>query len=152
CHSPASFSGGTNMKRRKTQLRLERLEDRTVPSGPGDIDWLRQFGSYSNPGPGQDPARSVVADGNVYVVGDIPFAALPGQTSAGDADAYVRKYDASGTELWTRQFGTADDDLANGIAVDGSGVYVTGYTTGALPGQTNAGLDDAYVRKNDADD
>ena len=137
------------MKLSPRRLRLERLEDRAVPSAPGDIDWLRQFGSdLTGSGQGLDPARAVAADGSVYVVGDLPRA-LPGQTSAGGVDAYVRKYDAAGNELWTRQFGTGDTDQAFGIAVNAPGVYVVGVTAGALPGQTTAG-DDVFVRKYDA--
>ena len=52
---------------------------------------------------------------------------------------FVRKYDTDGKELWTRQFGSTSYDYGYGVAVDGSGVYVAGYTTGALPGQTSAG-------------
>src|SRR5262249_60794229 len=71
-------------------------------------------------------------------------------TGAGSGDAFVRKYDFAGNELWTRQFGTADIDLAHGVAVDGSGVYVAGYTYGIFPRQAGAGGVDAFVRKYDA--
>ena len=92
----------------------------------------------------------MAADGNVDVAGDVA-AVLPGQTAAGD-DVFVRKYDAAGNELWTRQFGTAGADIANGITVGASGVYVAGVTEdGAFPGQTYAGgFDDAFVCKFDA--
>ena len=53
---------------------------------------------------------SVDDGGNVYLAG-WTYGALPGQTHAGVRDVFVRKYDGSGTELWTRQFGTADDRL-----------------------------------------
>src|SRR5262249_29976009 len=56
-------------------------------------------------------------------------------------------YDAAGTELWTRQFGTAANDGAPGIAVGASGVYVAGVTFGTFPGQTSAGGSDAFVAK-----
>src|SRR5205085_2866670 len=113
-------------------------------------DWLRQFGSdFQGSGQGPDPARAVAADGSVYVAGDLPRA-LPGQTSAGGIDAYVRKYDAAGNELWTRQFGTGGADCVGAVAVDASGVYVAGYTHGTLPGQSSAGDEDAFVRKYDA--
>ena len=59
---------------------------------------------------------------------------MPGQTAGGGQDAFLRKYDAAGNELWTRQFGTATVDAANGVAVDASGVYVSGYTEGILAG------------------
>ena len=53
---------------------------------------------------------------------------------------------------WTRQFGSASVDYVLGIAVDGTGVYVAGYTSGALPGQTSSGCTDAFVVKLDAVD
>jgi uncharacterized protein (TIGR03437 family) len=61
----------------------------------------------------------------VYVVGTT-YGTLPGQTNAGGEDAFVRKYDWSGNELWTRQFGTSRVDFAGGVAVDSTGVYIGG--------------------------
>src|SRR5205823_600611 len=58
--------------------------------------WTRQFGTAVNDFPG-----GLAADASgVYVAGST-HGTLPGQTSAGDEDAFVRKYDAAGTELWT---------------------------------------------------
>src|SRR2546425_1032036 len=84
----------------------------------------------------------------VYVAG-LTWDALPGQTSAGSGDAFLRKYDASGNVLWTRQFGSSDFDQADNVAVDASGAYVAGVTAGAFPGQTSAGSADAFVIKYD---
>src|SRR5207248_675455 len=72
------------------------------------------------------------------------------QVQLGSEDAYVRKLDFSGNVLWTRQFGSPAFDLAFGLATDPSGVYVTGFTAGALPGQTSAGFFDVFLRKYDA--
>ena len=48
--------------------------------------------------------------------------------------------------------GTSDTDYALGVATDSSGnVYVTGYTSGGLDGNTNAGSIDAFVVKYDSD-
>lgn len=49
--------------------------------------------------------------------------------------------------VWTHQLGTAGFDQANAISVDASGVYVAGQTHDALPGQTSAGSEDAFVVK-----
>jgi len=111
------------------------------------VDWTRQFGSA-----GYDAAAGVSVDtSGVYVAG-LTLGTLPGQTSSGSYDAFVRKYDAAGTEAWTRQFGSAGSDYfqGNGISVGTSGVYVAGQTDGALPGQTHLGDWDAFVRKYDA--
>ena len=50
---------------------------------------------------------------------------------------FVRKYDAGGSEVWTRQFGAASirNDLARAVDADGN-VYVPGELGGLLPGQT----------------
>ena len=106
-----------------------------------------------------DSANGVAIDGagNVYVTGQTE-GALTGQTHLGGGDVFVRKYDADGEEVWTRQFGTPKFDSANDIAVDGAGnVYVAGHTAGALPGQTSLELSDIFppsdifVRKYDTD-
>ncbi len=106
--------------------------------------WTREFGSADN-----DDARGAAVDATgVYVVGSTGRA-LPGQTSAGGLDAFVRKYDVNGTELWTRQFGSAGLDAGYGVAVDATGAYIVGHTNGTLPGQTRVGGYDAFVRKYD---
>src|SRR5439155_574707 len=104
--------------------------------------WTRQFGTADS-----DKAFGVAVDatGNVYVAGET-FGTFAGQTSAGGVDAFVRKYDPNGTEVWTQQFGTADFDKAFGVAVDATfNVYVAGETLGTFAGQTSAGVFDAFV-------
>jgi hypothetical protein len=110
----------------------------------GNVLWTRQFGSGVD-----DRAYGVTTDSTgVYAVG-YTGGTLPGQTSAGKHDIFVRKYDRSGNVVWTRQFGTSDTDAAQEIASDHTGIYVSGGTMGALPGQTSAGTTDAFVRKYD---
>jgi hypothetical protein len=114
-----------------------------------EILWIRQFGTLQ-----WDQAYDVAVDqtGNVYVVGDT-YGVLPGQTKVGERDAFVRKYNGSGNELWTRQFGTGGGGgcLALAVAVDTArNVYIAGAALGALPGQTSTGGWDAFLRKYDA--
>ena len=92
------------------------------------VQWIRQFGSSD-----VDIAYGVAVNSSgVYVVG-YTIATLPGQTSAGSTDAFIRKYDSSGNVVWTRQFGTQGFDQAFAVAVDSTGVYVAGLTNGSLP-------------------
>jgi hypothetical protein len=108
------------------------------------VGWTTQFGTTS-----PDEANGVAIDraGNVFVVGQTS-GALPGQKNAGMIDAFLRRYDASGTEVWTRQFGSAERDIPKGVALDDHGnVYVVGQTFGNLPGQPSAGGWDAFLRK-----
>ena len=116
--------------------------------GPdGTETWTRQFGT-----PRTDLAMAVAVDParHVYVVGQVD-GALPGQSSAGEFDAYVRKYDPDGGAAWTRQFGGPGTDAAAGLVVEpGGDVYVAGWVYGALPGQSPTGQFDAFLRRYDS--
>jgi hypothetical protein len=112
----------------------------------GNEVWTRQFGSEGGEG-----ARGVALTptGNILVVGSTD-GVLPGRTTAGGFDAYVRQYNPAGDELWTQQFGTEADDYGVGVAVGPSGhVSVVGSTDLALPGQNSAGGTDAFLRQFD---
>jgi len=103
-----------------------------------DVDWVRQFGS-----PQADQAKGVYTDSRgTYAAGEI--------TVGTHVDAFVRKYNAQGTLQWTRQFGTdAQPDGAVAVTGDDSGIYVVGYINSALPGQTQLGSVDSFLRKYD---
>lgn len=108
----------------------------------GKLAWTRQFGSTGN-----DIAFGVDIEGTaVYVAGDVA-GALPGQPpyAGGPVDAFVRKYDANGKEIWTRQFGTAGFDRAIRVAADATNVIVVGRAGGALPGAADAFSGSPYV-------
>ena len=106
------------------------------------IEWIRQFGTDSD-----DYAFGVATDSTgIYVVGHTNGEFL-GQSSAGNVDAFVRKYDAGGIEVWTQQFGTDNYDYAQGVAIDSTGIYVVGHTGGVLPYQSYIGGGDAFIMK-----
>jgi hypothetical protein len=112
----------------------------------GTLQWTRQRGS-----PEDESAYGVAVDGSgVYVTG-YTLGDLDGETNAGLHDAFLMKYDSTGTRQWTKLLGTVGDDWANGVAVDGSGyIYVTGPTIGNLDGNNNAGSGDAFLAKYDS--
>jgi hypothetical protein len=90
----------------------------------GSAQWTRQFGA----GTGATSASGVAVDatGAVYVAGWVQ-GVLPGATAGGLGDAFLRKYDVAGAEVWTRQFGGADHDQATTVKVDAAGdVHVAG--------------------------
>lgn len=114
----------------------------------GTEGWTRQFGSGSN-----DWAYGIAVDSqnNVLVAGTTQ-GTVTGQTTVGSNDAFVRKYDSSGTEIWTHQFGTSDIDRGYAVAADADdNVFVAGSTRGVFTEQTIEGGDDVFLRKYDSD-
>jgi hypothetical protein len=112
----------------------------------GEAVWTRQFG-----GPFVDVARAVAVGplGEVYVAADSTPVPYSGSCN-GPYDAVVRKFDLDGNELWVRSIGTPSSDGPGGLAVDSEGnIWVGGWTSAALEGQTSLGLQDVWVRKYD---
>jgi len=110
----------------------------------GELVWTKQFGTSA-----LDYASGVAvgSDGSVYVAGYTSDGL--DQSSLGLSDAYLRKYDDSGSLVWSRQFGTTSNDYGSGVAVDGSGgVFIAGMTQGNLDGASLGGPD-GYLRKYD---
>ena len=110
----------------------------------GTKEWTKQYGTDR-----YDEARGVATDssGNVYVVGGTK-GNLNGISNSGRTDAFVIKFNSSGTKQWTKKLGTWQNDLANGVATDSSGnFYVTGFTYQHLDGNTSAGKADLFVVK-----
>ena len=110
----------------------------------GTKQWTKSLGSNEN-----DLANGVTTDssGNFYVTG-FTYQDMDGNTSAGNADLFVDKYNSSGTKQWTKQLGTSSYDNASGVATDSSGnVYVTGGPHGRLDGNTSAGGSDILLVK-----
>lgn len=107
----------------------------------GGLVWAREFGTSSS-----DFAYSLARVGSGIVVGGTTPGTLPGQTSSGSNDAFVRLYDDTGTTLWTKQVGTVDSDVVNGVAADGFGhIIAVGWTAGAFSGFSSAGSTDLFV-------
>jgi hypothetical protein len=106
----------------------------------------QQFGT-----PGDDIAYAIAIDtsGNIYITGSTR-GSLPGWTSSGDKDIFLAKFDSSGNTIFVKQFGTNQEDVAYGIAIDTSGnIYITGSSGGNL-GTTSAGGLDIFLTKFDS--
>ena len=94
-------------------------------AGGGNMSWTRSVGlSWL------EEAHGVAVDsvGDVVVVGFYDPSDGPEDVSH-SFRAFVRKYSASGNELWTRPIGPpyAAPVFANGVAVDGDRIFVAGY-------------------------
>jgi enterochelin esterase-like enzyme len=107
----------------------------------GNRLWLVQLGvpAVADRAYGLD----VDAGGAIYIAG-YTRGALAG-TNQGDKDVIAAKLDASGSVLWSRQFGSAGEDKAWGVAAEGGAVTVAGMTSGALG--TPAGATDGFVAR-----
>ena len=102
--------------------------------------------------PAIDVAVTVDPSGAVYTAG-MTVGGPPSDARSGYWNAYVRKHDANGTEVWTRVFQVAGTPYtggtaASGLTTDGSGKVVVIGTTG-YPEQRGPGLD-AFARGFDA--
>jgi hypothetical protein len=110
----------------------------------GNQLWLHQFGTT-----GTDGIGGVSADGmgNVFVGGSTNGSL--GGLNAGGYDAFVRKYDAAGNHLWTRQLGSTVEEGPEyfKVSADGLGnVYLAGWTEGNLGGPNSGGENSPYRR------
>ena len=82
-------------------------------------------------------ALATDSGGHVYVAGSTK-GGLDGNTLTGSYDFFLSKYNSSGVRLYTKQLGVAGrDTVATAVATDANdNVYVAGYTTGGLYGNT----------------
>ena len=93
----------------------------------GTLNWQRVWGGTASDGAN---ALNVDSLGNIYVAG--------GTNSFGSNsyDAFLLKYDSSGSLVWQRTLGDIGDEITKDIVIDASdGIYITGdaigYGTGA---------------------
>lgn len=109
--------------------------------------WTRVLGGAD----GDNEALGVAVDGsgNIYVCG-VTEGSIEGETPEGFKDLFLAKYSSSGNLQWVTLFGeTGEDTVANDVAVDGSGIYITGITGAALEEQTPTGDKDIFLMKYD---
>ncbi len=137
----------------------------------GTFQWVATWGAQGN----DDVGQNVVVDGanNVYVGGRFgcsafavnctprscdfnPGAGIDYHTSNGFLDAFVSKFDSSGTFQWVKTWGGTGVDAESGLATDSSNnLYVTGIFSntvdfGSGSGVLSNGLWDASLSKFDA--
>ncbi|GAA4393769.1 T9SS type A sorting domain-containing protein [Hymenobacter koreensis] len=126
--------------------------------GTGSYVWAQRAG-----GTGYDEATGVAANSTgIYISGYFGQSpAVFGTTVLSNnsiySDAFITKLTDSGTSssfVWARAMGGAGVDVANGVAVEGANVYVTGSFTspnfnfgGITLTNANAGLSDAFIGK-----
>ncbi|MEO6924377.1 MAG: SBBP repeat-containing protein, partial [Bryocella sp.] len=107
--------------------------------------WVQYYGASNLPTPHSitvalETLTGIAADsnGNIvnvgYDLGSMNGSSNPTQI----AQAYIVKYDQTGSQKWLKQFGTGSGDFLNGVSVDSAGnIFAIGITHGALPGYSN---------------
>lgn len=110
----------------------------------GDVLWTTAVGEET----ASIDDVAVDAGGDVYAVGTThdPFG---GNQLNGGTDAWVAKFDSSGTREWVEFLGSPKYDGAKGVAVDANGdLYVAGYMAAAVAGQSYGGGEtDAFLAR-----
>lgn len=108
-------------------------------------------------GSGADAASGIAVDylGNAYVTGETTSSNFPATTgaydtshngAAGTSDAFVAKYNATGTLLWATYLGGTGADMGWDIAVDTDLAYVVGETSSTdFPGSPGPAGTDIFV-------
>ncbi|MFO0875887.1 MAG: SdrD B-like domain-containing protein [Gemmataceae bacterium] len=107
-----------------------------------------------------DPADNIIVAGTFWGTTDFdPGNGVFEMTSNGLNDAYVMSLTPDGTFRWAKQFGAGLGEEVDSIAVNGTGIYLTGNFQGTVdfnPGTgvdslTSAGSFDAYLLRLDLD-
>jgi hypothetical protein len=116
----------------------------TKYSPDGVKQWTRLLGTIRSE---WGDAVTTGLDGAIYIGGSTR-GSLDGQTNNGSSDALLTKYSPDGVKQWTRLLGTSADDLSLAVTtgLDGT-IYISGYSSGSLDGQTNSGKEDAFLTK-----
>jgi len=116
------------------------------------LNWTKTL-TGSADGKDQSSSLATGSDGSVYITGYTESSPLEGQGRIGGGDAFLSKFKADGTPLWTRVVGSTSTDRSNSVTVgpDGS-AYITGVTYGSFDGQPSLGQGgDAFLSKFTAD-
>ena len=118
----------------------------------GSKVWTRLLGA-STFGALESPKVTIGIDSSIYIAGSTSnISNLDGQTVTGSRDAFIAKFSSDGNKLWTKVLGAADNAVVRGLTTAPDGyIYMTGFTSDSLDGQTRNGGLDAFISKFNSD-
>lgn len=98
----------------------------------GNQVWIRQLGTSN-----LDYLWAAATDGGggVYVGGSTEGSLGGTNPAPPNRDAWLARYDGTGSQLWIRQFGGAGEDQINAAAPDGSGGLYAAGDSSSVPSQ-----------------
>lgn len=121
----------------------------TKHSSDGSILWARRFGGVY-----VENGLCIAADRNnfIYFAGnftsDTIYAGSDTLVKEGLTDFFITKYDSSGNQIWSKQFGGPKFDLCYDLSLDQfSNLYITGFFTS----DTLVLGNDTLINQNEAD-
>jgi len=130
----------------------------------GNFVWARSMGGTNYDGGlsiGVDLAGNVFTTGYIYSTSDLdPGAGVYNLVSAGDADIFISKLNASGTFVWAKRMGGTGSDNGRSIVMNPAGnIYVCGSFNATVdfdagPGTldlASAGGNDVFILKLQSD-
>lgn len=95
---------------------------------------------------------AVDSSGDIYITG-MAFGNLSSGSGSGEADLFLRKVNPDGTKQWLKQVDSSDSgtDFVQDITINRAtdSIYLAGYTSGSMPGNTSSGAYDLFVMKYD---
>lgn len=95
---------------------------------------------------------AVDSSGDIYITG-MAFGDVSNDSGSGEADLFLRKVNPDGTKHWLRQVDSSNSgtDFVQDIAINtaSDSIYLAGYTSGSMPGNTTSGAYDVFVMKYD---
>jgi hypothetical protein len=108
----------------------------------GSILYTKQWGSD-----GYDQTSGVIvhSDGSIYVTGSV-FGSLDENIFFQNYDIFLTKFSDDGSKIWSKQWGTIENDKATDLVEGINGnIYIAGYTDGVLPENITSNGYDQFI-------
>lgn len=104
----------------------------------GDLVWGKQFGAEN-----RDYANAIYGKNkNIYIIGATLNARTVHEETVEFFDAFIKKYDSNGNQLWSKELSTEKEDFIEDIIVDtDKNIYIVGGSGGNLFGSNMGGID-----------
>ena len=106
----------------------------------GNEIWTKLYGSDSY----ESGGLKIREDGYIYYAGTTN-GNLNGIQNNGDADAYLMKLDSEGNEIWTKLFGSENEEGLSHFEFFNDSIYLTGFSVGGEFETNTARGDDEII-------